>query len=141
MTEYRIDRVLMGRLPPGTDLLEGIVALCVRERVQCAHLSLLGALTHSALGWYEPEGRCYHRFEVDGIAEILHGSGNISLLDGQPFPHVHLTLSQGEQRTFGGHLMPGSLIFVAEVQLLCYVGPPLQRELDPVTGLKLWPVG
>lgn len=138
MQEYTIDRVLVGRLPVGADLLEGLTTLCREQNVQAGHVEVIGALTESRLGWYDPGERRYHGFEVNELAELLHASGNVALLDGRPFIHLHAVLALRDERTFGGHVQEGCKVFVAEYRITCYRGEPLQREADSQTGLKLW---
>jgi len=64
--------------------------------------------------------------------------GNISLKDGRPFLHAHVTLADKEGHAFGGHLAPGTIVFVCELVVQALEGPEFTRELDQETGLPLW---
>jgi predicted DNA-binding protein with PD1-like motif len=76
--------------------------------------------------------------DVDRPLEILSGIGNVSLKEGRPFVHLHLTLGDDTGRRRGGHAMPGCRIFAAEAAILKAEGPNKHRVYDEATGLFLW---
>jgi predicted DNA-binding protein with PD1-like motif len=60
-----------------------------------------------------------------GAAEILSATGIIAAGE----PHIHITLSTAERDAFGGHLENGcKILYVAEVTLAKFSGPPLARR-------------
>jgi predicted DNA-binding protein with PD1-like motif len=62
---------------------------------------------------------------VKGPFEILNAGGLIA--DGQP--HIHIALSSPEKGAFGGHLEKGCrVLYLAELTILKYSGPPLTRK-------------
>jgi len=62
---------------------------------------------------------------VKGPFEILNAGGIIA--DGEP--HIHITLSHQGKGGFGGHLEKGCrVLYLAEVTILKYSGPPLTRK-------------
>jgi predicted DNA-binding protein with PD1-like motif len=84
--------------------------------------------------------RKYHFVELSQPLEILALAGNISLKDGQPFVHAHITLSDQEGRAFGGHLAEGTRVFACEFTIQEGHAPvTLARSFDEETGLFLWP--
>ncbi len=140
MRRMETAEVLMGRLPTGSDLLEGITALCRENRVLAGKITIIGALRKAKLGWYDEDAREYHTFEVPETTEILSCVGNVSVLDGRPFPHVHAVLGLRDEKVLGGHVFQGCEVFVAEYVLEVFAwGEGLERVEDPTTGLKLWP--
>jgi predicted DNA-binding protein with PD1-like motif len=71
-----------------------------------------------------------------GPLEIVSCVGNVSLKEDAPFVHAHITLSDKEGRTYGGHLMPGTTVGATfEVTLHAYDEMKLVRKLDPTTKL------
>lgn len=66
-------------------------------------------------------------------AEILNAGGIIA--SGEP--HLHITLSTPDKGAFGGHLEKGCrVLYLAEVTIVRYSGPPLTRK-DNVNGVSL----
>lgn len=62
---------------------------------------------------------------VKGPFEILNAGGLIA--DGEP--HIHIALSSPEKGAFGGHLEKGCrVLYLAELTILKYSGPPLTRK-------------
>jgi predicted DNA-binding protein with PD1-like motif len=62
---------------------------------------------------------------VKGPFEILNAGGLIAAGE----PHLHITLSSPEKGAFGGHLEKGCrVLYLAEVTILKYAGPPLTRK-------------
>ncbi len=130
----------IGRLPKDGDLLESLGALCRERECTRGSVQLIGALQRARLGFYLQQEQRYLTHDVAANSEILVGLGNISLKDGQPFVHLHLTLGLENGTVLGGHAMTGCIVFAAEVVLQPLDGEPLVRELDAPTGLPLWKV-
>ena len=129
----------MRRLAPGADLLEELNKLVRAEGIALGAVSGIGALRKAAVGIFLPDVREYKTNSFDEEMEICALTGNVSLKDGEPFVHAHLALSDREGRGFGGHVMPGCEIFVAEVVVWEFDGPRLEREpREECGGLALW---
>ncbi len=139
MNAINVKRVVVRRLVPGADLLEELNKLVKVEGIELGALSGIGALRKAAVGIFDLEKREYKVNEFDEEMEICALTGNVSLKEGEPFVHAHLALSDREGRGFGGHLMPGCEIFVAEVILWEFEGARLERcpQAD-CGGLALW---
>ncbi|MFC1496006.1 hypothetical protein ACFL52_01165 [Candidatus Margulisiibacteriota bacterium] len=48
-----------------------------------------------------------------------------------------MTLADFEGKAYGGHLMPGTIVYAAEFVINEFVGAELKRGKDQVTGLPL----
>ncbi len=139
MNAINVKRVVVRRLVPGADLLEELNKLVKVEGVELGALSGIGALRKAAVGIFDLEKREYIVNEFDEEMEICALTGNVSLKEGEPFVHAHLSLSDRQGRAFGGHLMPGCEIFVAEVILWELEGARLERcPQEDCGGLALW---
>ncbi len=139
MNAINVKRVVVRRLVPGADLLEELSKLVKVEGIELGALSGIGALRKAAVGIFDLEKREYKVNEFDEEMEICALTGNVSLKEGEPFVHAHLALSDREGRGFGGHLMAGCEVFVAEVILWEFEGARLERcpQAD-CGGLALW---
>ena len=132
------EQVHLARLPKGGDLVEEVQNLARRLGVTNAAVQVIGALERAELGFYRQNEQEYVAHPVELHCELLAGLGNISLKDGEPFAHLHLTLSFEGGSVTGGHAMPGCTIFAAEACIAEVPGPALERAFDPPTGLFLW---
>ena len=70
---------------------------------------------------------------VKGPFEILNAGGIIAAGE----PHIHITLSSSAKGAFGGHLEKGCrVLYLAEVTIMKYSGPPLTRKQNE-NGISL----
>lgn len=139
--EYTADKIFMGRLSHGGDLLEQVQAIASVNSVKTAAVSIIGAVKNVKLGYYiQAEKRYIEIPYLDENApyEIVSCTGNISCKEGKPAAHIHLIVSDREGRTFGGHLLSGTKVFAGEISIFSLTGPDLNRTFDEETGLPLW---
>jgi len=134
----RSDELYIGRLPHGVDLLDEITAVCIRLEIRLGRIEALGAVEHARLAYYDQHGRTYNYFTLVQPLEITKLVGNVSLRDGWPVVHAHITLADETGRAYGGHLAQGTKVFACEYIIETFDGPALEREYDEITGLPLW---
>lgn len=131
-------RVFMGRLAHGDDLLEALVRICGAQGITAGRVDAIGAVRMARLAFYDQAEREYRYFELDRPLEITKLMGNISLRDGRPMVHAHVTLSDRDGSAFGGHLAEGTIVFACEYVIEAFAGADFVREYDVATGLALW---
>jgi predicted DNA-binding protein with PD1-like motif len=136
----RSDRILMGSLPHGSDLLGEFIDICVQEKIRLGRIEALGSVQRARLGFYHQQAREYRYQTINMPLEITSFSGNVSLREGGPFVHAHAVLSGARGRSYGGHLASGTLVFACEFTIEVFDGPEFSREYDRKTGLGLWKV-
>lgn len=137
--EGRCGRRLAYRLAYGCDLMEALQAIVEDSNIYFGSISFLGSVLKAKVGYYIMKEKRWITLELDKPMEILSGMGNVSLKDGKPFVHAHLTFLDREGKVHGGHLFPGCIVFAGEVfvEEIELQAPP-KRVYDPVTGLTLW---
>jgi len=128
----------MGKLGYGNDLLEEITKVCQKENIQLGRVEALGAVQRACVGFYNQKTREYQFFSLDQPLEITSLVGNISVKDGNPIVHAHITLADETGKAYGGHLASGTVVFACEFILEAFDGPPFERGYDEETGLPLW---
>ncbi len=128
----------MGRLSRGDDLLGAISVICRERDIRLGRVEAIGAVERAVLGYYRQQKREYEFFTLDGPHEITSLAGNVSLRDGEPMVHAHVTLSDEKGNVRGGHLAPGTIVFACELVIEAFRGPAFNRGLDDETGLPLW---
>lgn len=130
----------IGRLSHGADLLEEMTDRCKELGIRFGHIEAIGAVRKARLAYYDQAKQEYGHFEINEPLEIASLTGNVSLKDGQPMVHAHVTLSDEKGKTCGGHLAPGTIIFAAEIVIQSFNEEPLKRGKDEETGLPLWDI-
>ncbi|MGB8329926.1 MAG: DUF296 domain-containing protein [Polyangiales bacterium] len=131
---------IIGRIHCGSSLSDALAELVTEHALRTAWVSAIGAFEWIELTEYSQTNRRYeksHRFER---CELLSMQGNLSDRDGEPFWHLHATISLregGRDLTYGGHVVDGS-VFALEFRIDRFDGIVLRRAYDEVTGLQLW---
>ena len=136
--EVKAVKMFMGKLEFGADLLEEITRICVDRDIHLGWVEALGAVKKARLGYYNQKEREYHFYELDQMLEITNLVGNVSIKDGVPIVHAHVTFSDKDGHAYGGHLAPGTIVFACEIVIQVLDGPKFERVLDQETGLPLW---
>jgi predicted DNA-binding protein with PD1-like motif len=136
--DVRSERLLMGRLSRGGDLLGELMDVCGREKISLGRVEVIGAVERARLGYYHQVSKEYRTLALNEPLEIASFQGNISVRDDGPFVHAHITLANERGMTFGGHLLSGSVVFAAEFIIETFTGPSFVRTFDEDTGLHLW---
>ncbi len=131
-------RTLIGRVPFRGDLLESVQQFAVNEKIECARVEIIGAVEKAVISYYNQDKRVYEDREFNEHLEIVGCMGNISLRNGEPAAHLHITLGDSEGGLKGGHLQKGTVVFAGEFVIEEILGPELYREHDPETDLPLW---
>ena len=105
--------------------------------VGCAWLNGIGALENPEIGYYSLEDKSYYRKTFKGEYELTSLIGNITLKEGKPFSHTHITFSDTEFRVFGGHLFNANITAAGEF-IMQFVSDEINREMNAGIGLPLW---
>jgi uncharacterized protein len=116
-------RSLTFRLKPGQDLWNSIEDVVKDNKIEAGCvLSAVGSFTHAALRLANRE----HYSQYDGHFEIVSVTGTVSVHGS----HIHISISDGDGVTIGGHLVPGCLIYTtAEIVLAVFDDVVYKREL------------
>ncbi|GAB6182683.1 PPC domain-containing DNA-binding protein [Thermodesulfovibrio hydrogeniphilus] len=134
---FIIKKVLQGRLFRGDEIIYEITKFLKENTIKSGLISGIGAVTKAKIGYYDQKNRQYITKEFDEPMEILSLKGNISLKDGEPFPHVHVVLSKKDFSCIGGHLFE-AYVFAFEYEIIETDGTAFERGFDEDTGLFLW---
>ena len=143
MAEYEqvsSQRVFMGKLNYGSDLLQELTDVCVDRNVKLGRIEAIGAVQKARIAFYNQKDQTFQFFTLDFPMEIAHLIGNVSLKNGEPFVHAHVTLVDEKGKSYGGHLEPGTVVFACEFVLEVFDGPRFDRNPDEETGLSLWSI-
>ena len=136
--EVEKDRVVMGRLPHGGDLLEELTKICRERDIRLGKVTAVGAVQRACISYYNQATKEYEQTTLEEPMEISSLLGNVSLHEGRPMVHAHVNLVREDGSVVGGHLEEGTQIFAAEAVIEAFKGEEFQRSFDGVTGLPLW---
>ncbi|MGP8070252.1 MAG: PPC domain-containing DNA-binding protein [Candidatus Bathyarchaeia archaeon] len=137
MKEGKQVRAMVERLRRGEDVLVRLNQLVLENGITAASFTALGAVEKASVGIFVGDGQ-YSTVVYDGPLEVVSCVGNVSLKEGKPFIHAHVTIADKKGNAYGGHLQPGCIVSATfEVTMLVYEGIDLVRKLDSATKLYL----
>ena len=118
------------RLKPGQDLFNEIEAVVAKQNIEAGCvLSAVGSLTHAII---RLANRDYYS-EYDGHFEIVSITGTVSIHGS----HLHISISDEDGKTIGGHLVPGCKIYTtAEMVLGIFEDVVYKREYTEDSGYE-----
>jgi predicted DNA-binding protein with PD1-like motif len=126
------------RLPRDADLYEEISRFASEHGITAATVTFLGAVQRASLRYYDQEARQYQDFVIEHALEVVSGVGNVTLLNGEPFLHIHAAFTDEFGRGHGGHVNTGTVVFAIEVTVQELDGDAPVRLPDLASGLSLW---
>ena len=137
--EYQIDKVYMLKLEAGSDLYDSLTEFTVNNDITSGEVFVMGLSRNAVFAYYDINSREYKTINRDDqYFEIIQCAGNISVRDGKPFVHLHVSFGDKEGNIIGGHLLPGTMVEVGEVRILSYKGEPMERVFDPEYNMAPW---
>jgi predicted DNA-binding protein with PD1-like motif len=125
------------RLDPGDDIHDTLQQFCVEQGIDNAHIHGIGSIESPTLAHYSMKTKQFTDQGLDGIFEVTALLGNIALVDGQPFAHLHVTVADEHMMVRAGHLVKGACSATLELFLTSYPAHHTKSQNDQI-GLKVW---
>jgi hypothetical protein len=123
-------QVFTFRLKPGQDLFNEIESVVAEKNIEAGCvLSAVGSLTYATLRLANRESYS----EYEGHFEIVSMTGTVSAHGS----HLHMSISDGDGKMIGGHLVPGCKIYTtAEMVLAFFEDVVYRREYAEDSGYE-----
>jgi len=125
------------RLELGEDIHSSIQDFCSGNGINNASVQGIGSVDSPTLAHYSIKSKQFADKHLDGIYEVTSLLGNVALVDGQPFAHLHVTVTDPDMQVRGGHLVKGQASATLELILTAYPSHHWKTD-DETIGLKLW---
>lgn len=135
---HTINRVFIGRLPSGVDLVGAITKIANEEEITVGTVAVHGLVQRAVLTIQNQESKLSERVERDGGLEIAAMSGTISQFKGRSLARLNGVLATRDGALIGGTVALGTLVHACEVVITELHGATLSRDFDMETGLPLW---
>jgi predicted DNA-binding protein with PD1-like motif len=114
---YRNNGRTVIRFDVGEQFPETLAEWCRKEKIESAAIVAgIGMLEKIEIGRYD--GREYSKEMVEPSSEILSLQGNVSMKEGKPFVHLHVSLADENLYARGGHLFNGTVSMTIELVML-----------------------
>ncbi|NQU68179.1 MAG: DNA-binding protein [Candidatus Marinimicrobia bacterium] len=139
--KYQVDSgQIFITLARGDFINKSLEAVAVKEKLTSGWVHGLGAIDYCELGLYAFENQSYIKKEFLDEYELVNLTGNITLKDGNPFIHSHITIADRQFSAMGGHLFDGKISAAGEF-VIVPGNIQITRKFDQNIGLALWCLG
>ena len=118
-------------------VMSSLTELCSTNGIKNGQVSGIGAVKDIEIGAYDLESKSYIKKQYLEIYELISFQGNITLKDGKPFIHSHITIGNHNFNTLGGHLFEMKVAVVGEF-IIREIDSDACRKLDGEIGLPVW---
>lgn len=123
------------RLEKGEDFVKTLTDFVKEHGIKAGHFSGIGGTDNMTLAYFNKDKQEFiHKTFTGKIFEILFINGNISTMNGEPYLHTHVMLSDDNFNAVGGHLVSGFVATTIEL-IITVADTELERFRD--TGLKI----
>lgn len=120
----------------GEEVTTRLTEYARQHNLTAAWVSGLGGAGTATLGFYDIEAKDYEWRQYNTPLEILNLTGNLAIIDDEPFWHIHGTFGTRDYQAIGGHVKELVVGLTCEL-LVTPLDTPLTRTFDDETGLKL----
>ena len=137
MNYHQENNIVFVKLNKGEYINSSFEAISKTKNIGCSWLNGIGAIENPEIGFYSIQSQSYHKKIFIGEFEITSLIGNITIKEGKPFSHTHITFSDVKFNVFGGHLFDAKISAAGE--FILFLGEKnINRKLDSEIGLPLW---
>ena len=120
------------------EIVEALTAFCREKQIHAGSITGIGAISEATFRFLDPATKQYVDKTFEEQMEITNLTGNISVKDGEPYLHVHITASRRDYTCIGGHLLSARVNGACELLVDDFGEVRLGRRFDGETGLNLY---
>jgi len=119
--EYqRENNSIFVRLHQGDEIIQSLEQIAATEKITTCTVQGIGAITNVKIGMNKYKLGKYDSIILEGDYELTSLNGDISMHDGIPVAHLHVTMNNDTYVTFGGHLFNAEVTATAEIILTVF---------------------
>ena len=136
MQSKQVDKTYFIFLEKDEPVMKTLTAFCSKNGIQNGEISGIGAVKNIEVGVFDPGSKSYIHKKFDKTHELISCMGNITLKDGEPFIHAHITFGDHDMNVKGGHVFEITVAVVGEFYIRNFDGS-IHRELNGDIGLAV----
>lgn len=137
------------RIMKDEELITELTNFCKEKLILGASLTGIGGANKCEIAYFSMETKQYSSKVFNEQLELLSITGNITIVNKQPFVHAHVVLGDKGMKTYGGHLKNAIVCPTAEIILTEFVDETvdgangigtklkIERKKDEISGLNL----
>lgn len=137
MDYRRFENKIIARIDKKEEILEKLKEIAIKEKIQLASISALGAVGEFTVGVFKVEEKKYYANKFSGDFEIVSLNGTISTMNNEFYAHLHMSAGDQEGKVFGGHLNNAIVSATCEM-VIDIIDGKVDRKFSEEVGLNLF---
>lgn len=142
MDYKKYDQTVYVRMDKGDEMLETIIDICRKEKIESAVFSGIGACSRAELQTFLPDAGTFETTVLSGMLELVSMDGNVVTDDEMNYYiHAHAVFSYkdgDEHITVGGHIKSMITLYTGEIELRPVAGGAIKKQYCEETGTWVW---
>lgn len=123
-------------LAKGDEVMSGLTDFALQNKVTSASFTAIGAFSQTTVLWFDDSKKQFKLNPINEQVELTSMIGNITLANGQPAVHTHVSVASSDGTVRGGHVINAFVFPTLELFMTVYP-TALRKERDDATGLML----
>ena len=119
------------------EIVNVLTQFCKDKKIKGGQIIGIGAVKNATLRFFNPSTKQYIDKTFDEQMEIANLTGNISLMNGDVYLHLHATFGRADYTAIAGHLLKATLNGAGEFIVTNY-SLTLPRVKDSNIGLNVF---
>ena len=136
MNYKRFDNKVVVRIDKGEEIVDALKTICKKLDIKLGSIVGIGATDKVTIGLLNTKTKKYQSKEFTGDHEIAPLFGNITLMNGEVYLHLHVTICNVEHKALGGHLT-SAVISATFEGIIDIIEGQVTREYNDEVGLNL----
>ena len=136
MNYKRFDNKVVVRIDKGEEIVDQLKTICKKLDIKLGSIVGIGATDKVTIGLLNTKTKKYQSKEFTGDHEIASLVGNITLMNGEVYLHLHATICNVEHKALGGHLT-SAVISATFEGIIDIIEGQVTREYNDEVGLNL----
>lgn len=124
------------RMDKGEEVVETLKKFCQDHNITLGWIKGIGAVSKAKIGLLRIDEKKYYSTELDGAYEITSLLGNVTTMKGEVYLHLHISLFDEDNKTYGGHLNYAIISATGEIFIEAVDGM-VDREYSDEVGINL----
>ena len=124
------------RIDKGEELVDSLKTICKKLEIRLGSIIGIGATDKVTIGLINTKTKKYQSKEFTGDHEIASLVGNITMMNGEVYLHIHISLGSVDHSVLGGHLT-SAVISATFEGVIDIIDGQINREYHDDVGLNL----
>jgi predicted DNA-binding protein with PD1-like motif len=135
MNYKQFNNKVIVHIDKGEELVDGLKTICKKLDIKLGSIVGIGSTDKVTIGLLNTKTKKYQSKEFTGDHEIASLVGNITMMNGEVYLHLHLTICNVEHKAIGGHLT-SAIISATFEGIIDIIEGQVTREYNDNVGLN-----